>query len=312
MLDSLYDYPLELFEDSHRRKTLVNILSDKKNKSRQEELFEFNESRESLDIILDDIFSLIRNKKSLYQRWVKKDGDKERKLSVPKKPLRNFIENYILDFIKRNDVHEKCHGGEVGWSVKRSLETLLPCESALSFDLEKAFENIPIESVFNFFYELFEDNLSYEEKESIARFLSMLCTVKYSNKRGLPQGSPCSMALFNRILVPLDEVLYQKSKERGFRYIRWVDDISITSPNKVGIENFLGAVELTEKYSSIAKEKTFFQEGDKIYLLGYKICDTKILEKNTKEEKLRNKSPSINFHEWFGENKIKNYKPWID
>lgn len=300
---------IEIFENPDRRRTLFYILLREKSESKQEELFRSDEDG-SIHIILDDLISLIRERKSLYQRWTQRIGDKERQLSVPKKPLRKFIDGYLSYLIKKEGVHEGCHGGEVGWSVEKSLENHLPCKSALSFDLEKAFENISHESIFNFFYGLLDYDLPDREKENMAGLFSMLCSVRYSDRWGLPQGSSCSMALFNRILFSLDEELSQESKERGFRYTRWVDDITITSPKNVGIENFLGSIELTERYFPVAREKTFFQDGGRIYLLGHKICYDNRLEKNTKEEKLKNKNPAINLDEWFSESGTKRYKPW--
>ncbi|MBI5871963.1 hypothetical protein HZB88_02660, partial [archaeon] len=122
------------------------------------------------------------------------------------------------------------------------------------------------------------------------------------NKRGLPIGSPISMAMFNRILYPLDKILFSKSNEKGFSYSRWVDDITISSPLDIGIEYFLGSLDLVDL--PIARDKVFFQGSCNIYLLGHKIVSGKFIYKNTKEEKLKNKSPPVNLDEF------KNYEAW--
>jgi len=299
---------VDFLEDSQKRKRLTNLLLNTKNKPTQKDLFK-QFSEESLDLILDNISSLIKEKKPLYQRWFQKTGDKKRLFNVPKKPLRKLIDIYLLSLIKIKQKHDQCHGGEKEWSVKKSLETHLPCKSTLSFDLENAFENINIEHVFDLFYELLDDSLSQKERNDFANFLSIINTVKYSDKRGLPQGSPCSMALFNRVLYSLDEKLSKKSIERNLRYSRWVDDITISSQDKKGIEYFLGAIELAAGYFSISKEKIFFQDGNEIYLLGHEIKNN-IITKNTKEEKLRNKVSPLNFDEFFKGKSF--YDSWKD
>ena len=253
----------------------------------------------------------MRQGKSLYQRWTQKIDDKERHLSVPNKSLKRFFDSYLLSFIKQQKVHEKCHGGEVRWSPKTSLETHLPCENAFSFDISDAFRNTNFVKVFSYFYRRAELlGFHCEDCADVASILALLTTVRYNCDRGLSVGSPISMALFNRIMQPIDEKLDFKSKERGFRYSRWVDDFTISSQCYNGLEQFLGSVDIVSEEFPISKEKIFFQNSDKIYLLGHKIINGKILEKNIKDERLKNKNSPINFYEWF-DNKTKNYDSWV-
>lgn len=253
-----------------------------------------------LNETLDEIFLMINQGSPLYQRWSQNIGGKERELSVPDKSLRKFLDPYLLGFIKRNGVHRKCHGGEKGWSPKTSLEKHLPCSCAFSFDLKSAFENVDYDKVYDFFYKHLEDMLNFNasEKEKIAEFFSLLCTVNYSERRVLPQGSPAGIPLFNRILFPLDQELNLKAEERGFEYSRWVDDMTLTSSDPESPESFLGALELVARNFPISREKTFFQDSEKIYLLGHKIQNNKVL-KNTKEERLKEKCMPLNYEEWF-------------
>lgn len=152
-------------------------------------LIDFLSSQDRLEQIdykvdLEDIFHLIEQRKPLYQRWTQQAGGKERQLSVPKKPVRAFMENYLLNLVKQKKAHERCHGGEPGWSPKKSLETHLPCSSTLSFDLKSAFENVPFERVFNLFYDLLPETFAHEPKQNIANFFSLLCTINYADRRG--------------------------------------------------------------------------------------------------------------------------------
>jgi len=297
---TLNDWLQEFLENQDKRSRLSDIILAEKY---QKDLFEKNK----FDSCLDDLFYSIKQRKPLYQTWTQEINGKKRYLSIPNKPLKELINDYILYFIKKKEVHETCHGGEKGWSVKRSLETHLPCLSALSFDLKSAFENIPFKIVYDFFYGLLPEYISYSDKEEISRFFSLLSTVRYIDKRGLPQGSPISVFMFNRCLYNLDKELTQKSNERYLRYSRWVDDFTISSKSNKGIEYFLGVIELTNRYFEVCNEKIYFQNGDNIYLLGHKINDN-LISKNTKEDKLKNKNPPINFNDYFGENK--KYESW--
>jgi hypothetical protein len=118
------------------------------------------------------------------------------------------------------------------------------------------------------------------------------------------------MALFNRMLYPLDEQLSKKAAERGLRYTRWVDDLTIGSQEKRGLEDFLGAVELVAEYFPVSEEKMFFQQREPIYLLGHRISNN-MVEKNSKEDKEQNKVAPLNFHEYFGKDRQRNYASWI-
>lgn len=298
--------PLGFLEDPSRRRGFIEVFSFMNPETRNLSLLgnEYN----CLEKTLDDMIGLQREGRALYQRWIQRKESKARRLSVPNKPFRNFIENYLLPLIKLQEVHSNCHGGEKGWSTKRSLESHLPCESVLSFDLEDAFENLDAQYVFDFFY-LTLDRLSSEQKRDVAGFLTMLSTVAYGEGRGLPQGSPHSMALFNRILFPADKILNEKARDRGLTYTRWVDDMVISAEDIRGVEYFLGAVELVGEELPIAKHKVYFQRiPSDIYLLGYILRDG-ILIKNSKEEALRNKDEPLVFSDYFDDGK-RNYESW--
>jgi len=292
------NYELVISEEASIRESVCELFY--KNKPIQENLFGLHDLNE----VLDEVFSVIKQGKPLYQRWVQKIDNKERKLSVPNKSLRKFLDSYLLDFIKKSEIHERCCGGEKGWNPKNSLETHIPCSCAFSFDLKSAFENLDYDKVYTFFEKGLEN---FPEKEKLTEFFSFLCTVKYSEKRGLPQGSSVSLALFNRILFPLDYKLKQKADERGFRYSRWVDDLTITSSESRTLEHFLGALELTERNFPISKEKVFFQNNEKIYLLGHKIQNNQVL-KNSKEDRLREKCKPLDYEKVFVVGK--KYESW--
>jgi len=303
----------EALENYEKKKNvLVDFLLQ--NRDVQQGLF-FND-KEHLISLLESISGLRSQKIPLYRTWVQKIGEKERRLSVPHPILKEFIDDYLLPLVKSIDVHENCHGAEKGWSVKASLETHLPCQSVLAFDLKSAYENVPCEWISDFYRNLASKNGFEDAKWDIAKFFTALSVVSYGVKKGiskdgLPQGSSLSTGLFNRLLKPLDYVLSKKSKERGFAYSRWVDDLTISSQNQEGIGKFLGAVGITMTHFPVSDKKVFFQqqaEDKPIYLLGYKIYERKIL-KNSKEDREANKTPAIDFYDWFASTK-NSYESW--
>jgi len=294
---------INLIENTPLKENL--ILTLEKRGLQQEDLFTQDIS---LETITEEIFSLFKEKKSLYQRWTQTIRERERLLSIPHKSLKKFMNYYLLEFIKKGDIHKKCHGGEEGYSVRKSLETHLPFTNTLSFDLKSAFENASLKYVYKFFYENINFNILETEKEELATFLSIICTIKYQNGRGLPQGSSHSMSIFNRILYNLDDSLNKKAEEKGLIYTRWVDDITISSKEDVPIEEFLGAVKLTEEIFPVSEKKTYFQRGENTFLLGHKIINGKII-KNTKRERLENKTPPLDYDQWFNDKEIK-YSQW--
>ncbi len=269
----------------------------------REQQLNFFDGDDRLRILID---SIRMQGDSLYQTWTQKVGEKERRLAVPKQPLKEFISEYLFPFIRTIKVHNGCHGGEKGWSVAGSLGTHAPCRSALSFDLKSAYENVKGDYVYGFFKRLAEERGFEEHAKDIANFLAFVSTIDYGEKRGIPQGSPLSTALFNRLLYPVDLALSQRAHERGFRYSRWIDDITISSEHAEKQERFLGAVAFTMRYFPVSDKKVFFQDEDPIYLLGHKIYDERIT-KNSKEDRLANKSAPLDFRKVLGQN----YESWV-
>ena len=294
--------PFETLRDSHYKTIISSLLSD--NDAIRGDLF----GKENLDGSIAKVLGIMGRCCPLYNRWVQRVGSKERVLSVPKRNLENFL-GYFGMFIRKLPVHERCRGGERDWTPRKSLEAHLPFQSAFSFDLMGAFENLRVEMVFGLIYNIL-DYLNPVERRNIAGFFSMICTVSYGDKRGLPQGAPTSMPLFNRILYPLDSILSEKAYERGFLYSRWVDDFTLTSFDKRDVREVFGVVDLVINELPIADHKIFFQDKEPIYLLGHKIVDDKVL-KNSEEERLRCKVSPLNLNEVYSIDNCKDYKPWV-
>lgn len=281
-----------------------------------QDLLESSNHPQQMDLFGGDDFEAeieelerLYNERRLYRRWAQKTGPKTRYLAVPNPDFARFIKRYILPTIKRVAPHDKSHGGERGWSPKASLQTHLPFEAVLSFDLSSAFNNVGINEVFGLFYQTFPQ-LNEDDRIDFSGFLATLLTTTYDGKRAIPQGAPHSMPLFNRILRNLDVRLGESASAKEFNYTRWVDDITISSPQCTKVEEFLGAVDLTAQRFPVARHKIFFQEATvPVYLLGHVIEKGRVY-KNSPSEREANKVQPLDYDQWFGDNSKKNYRAW--
>lgn len=274
---------------------------------RSEEVGQLNLFREhSIESLIEKAAELYLSYKA-YRRWSIRNGGKTRNISTASPLLDDLLRTYITPLIHTARVHSSAHGGEPLWSPRKSLEIHTKCKSALSLDLESAFNNCTLPSIFKFFYGL---SGNHDESGKCAAYLSLICTVPLDGKRVLPQGSSHSMPLFNRILYPLDLNLETRSKERGCKYTRWVDDIVLSSSEGLSKEEMLGSVGIVKDNYPVSKRKIFFQTSEKpLYLLGQVIEDGSI-RKNSRTERDNNKSHPLIYEDWFGENVKSKYTPW--
>jgi len=217
----------------------------------------------------------------IYDRWNKFVNNKKRHIAVPKKPLRNFLERYVNNLVRSIPCHSKCHGGEKGFSPKSSIQTHLPITAVLSFDIPSAFENVSIHHVYSYYHKVLRKKVDDEEVlHDAANVLTSLSTI-YSleeQKYILPQGSPVSIPLFNRILKPLDESLDAWCMERSVQYSRWVDDFTLSSQREISLDDLIDSVHIVGEYFSTRPHKLFYQSGsNNFYLLGHKITGNRVI-----------------------------------
>lgn len=275
----------------------------------QQDLFD------TLEHSLDELVSLGN---ILYKQWKqpKTSNHGLRNIAVPKQALKNLLVNYVLPFIKKAPMHYCAHGGEPRWAPERSLTTHLPIKNVLSFDLQDAFDNLSMLYIFDFFYDRIKATMKgVGDKEALvdaAGFLSNLCSVRETRNtqskpsshlsvegKGfvisldstsdnvLPQGSPISTALFNRIMYPVDKLFYKLARKNNMNYSRWVDDFILSSSEHKSAESFLRFLGLINNDFKILPEKIFYQKNP-CYLLGHKIEGRDIIKMSKEEgEKIR-------------------------
>ncbi len=237
----------------------------------------------------------------LYHIFDKQTGTKTRKISVPCDPFKELSKSYIVPLLESMPSHKASHGGEKGWTVDRSLETHLPLGSVLSLDIKDAAPSVGVEKVVSVYEKILsgpEYELTKEQARLIAETLTLLSTVYYNEKgkRGLPIGSGISNYLFHRVCKPMDGEIQGRCDERGLRYTRWVDDLTVSSPNTLPVESFLGVLDVVERQGFVVSpKKTHYQVPSPvgIFLLGHVISQDGKLEHNSPQLREDNKTPAL-------------------
>ena len=298
--------PFEVVRSQDRRSRLMSLLGN----GHSDLNLLFSDSDSEFEAALEEMEKL-QSEGKLYRRWRQVVDGKERALSTPSPPLNRFMNTFVVPIIRRMPVHPSCHGGEKNWSAQSSVRTHLPCTTVLSFDLRSAFPLCNFERVFDLFHKLLGESHE-EDRKDFAGFFASLATVPYPEhqRRGLSQGSSYSMPLFNRIFRPLDESLYREAQQRACKYTRWVDDITISSPDSLSPEALIGAVAHAQDYAQVSPTKVFHQQApNTIYVIGQVIEDGRVF-KNSRKEVQERKSPHLNWEEWFGNSPKRDYQKW--
>lgn len=277
---------LEILEYSERRKNLVEVILGFADR---EQLSFFDDKTSTLESILDNMLELKRAGRPLYYRFTRNVNEKNRELAVPKNPLELFFRHYVEMILREAAVHQQCHGWEEGWSPSSSISVHLPIGSVLSFDISSCYKNTRAEYIFGFYYEFFRDKIDDNNiRRDVAGFLTFVSTVYYrEGTYALPQGSPISPKLFNRLMYPLDVLLNRCALERGFTYTRWGDDFSVSSRKDCDSRELLGALGIVMGYFPVAKDKVYLQKGSPVFLLGHRIVGNKLGDARNSELKAR-------------------------
>jgi len=276
-------YPLQALETPRKKENILNgILKLSENHNNL-----FNDNKDEIKVDLERLVSM--KTKCLYRQWQKEIKGKKRTLSIPNPELEIILKKYVKNIILNLPTHKKAYGGEPGWSTAKMIRMHTPIGSVLSCDIYHAFESVKSDFVFEFYYNIAAKYFSEEISKDTAGFLTTISTVDYHNRdnsafrnyynNALPQGSPVSMALFNRMLYPIDIELEKLCQKNKLQYSRWVDDIIITSPILQKDNSMMTIVlaTLRENYA-IPVHKVFFQNKAPFYILGQDIKDEVILK----------------------------------
>ncbi len=171
---------------------------------------------------------LSQNIKKYYRviALTKPDG-KKRFLQVPKIEILNKTQNLIFKEILGNiEMGEFSYGFVKKHSTKMNAANHLNSKLLINLDLKNFFYSIKGDQVFNAFKSL---GLSSGISSILTRFVTY-----YDSKNPipfLPQGTHVSPSIANLVFKPLDPQLAAIAQYFGFRYSRYGDDLSFSSPH---------------------------------------------------------------------------------
>ena len=181
------------------------------------------------------------NRKSLYDTFsIPKRTGGLRRINAPKEPLMKALRE--LKKIFEEQMFALYHTSAFAYVKHRStLDAIRRHQANGSKWFEKTdFSDFFGSTTINFVLAMMEILFPFSEimkvskgKEALAKALD-LCFLD----GGLPQGTPISPMLTNLMMIPIDHMLYNSFRKRGFVYTRYADDIQVSSrydfdPNEV-------------------------------------------------------------------------------
>lgn len=115
---------------------------------------------------------------------------------------------------------------------KSLIDNIAPHQSNdmfLLLDITNAFSQVRISRLKEIFKDMYESGTF--DQETLNYYNDFLDTYASSFRaKGLPQGAPCSPYLFNVYCQPMDFELGEFCEQYNLTYTRWLDDITISSP----------------------------------------------------------------------------------
>ena len=131
------------------------------------------------------------------------------------------VKTHILDNV---DYPPYLHGSLKGRSIITNAETHLGAVAAVSCDITDFFPSIKEGHVFRVFHR------GFHFSKKVSHTLALLLTRESQGENELPQGSPASSHIANLVFFNNEPALVEKLRARGYRYTRYVDDITVSSP----------------------------------------------------------------------------------
>ncbi|MBW4575052.1 MAG: reverse transcriptase family protein [Aphanothece sp. CMT-3BRIN-NPC111] len=206
----------------------------------------------------------------------KKTGG-ERLISAPMPRLKQAQHWILSNILEKLELHDAAHGFRHARSIVSNAQPHVGRDVIINFDLKDFFPSISYKRVKGMF-----QSLGYSE--TAATIFGLLCTqpdveeVELDGKtyyvaltnRHLPQGSPASPAITNRLCRRLDRRLTQMAEGLGFVYTRYADDLTFSASGD-SLKHICNILKRTE---SIVTHEGFAINEQK----------TRILRKNRQQE----------------------------
>ena len=188
-----------------------------------------------------------------FQRPKKKGGYREinapsNELKRIQKRLNYYLQAYYL-CIKPKEVHGfviNPHYLGKHCNIAANAKIHVGRECVLNIDLKDFFPSIRAKRVKEL---LLSDIFNFDEQ--IANAITLLTTL---NGR-LPIGAPTSPVISNFICRELDDELIEFSKEFGYTYTRYADDLTFSSNRKISNEELLDIINIIKKNDFAINQK---------------------------------------------------------
>jgi retron-type reverse transcriptase len=145
-------------------------------------------------------------------------------------------------------VHDAAHGFRKGRSIATNAAVHTGAKVVLELDLHAFFPTVTYPRVAGLFR-----RAGYPHR--IAELLALTCTEDVDSARRLPQGAPTSPALTNALCLQLDRRLDGLATRHGWRYTRYADDLTFSSPDAHQGDPKIGP--LISSIGRIVKEEGF-------------------------------------------------------
>lgn len=223
-------------------------------------------------------FSSQTSKVSHYIRFkIPKKTGGERRISAPMPRLKHAQHWILNNILSKLELHDAAQGFRNRRSIVSNAQPHVGQDVIINFDLKDLFSSISYKRVKGLF-----QSLGYSE--TAATIFGLLCTepevkeIELDRKiyylamteRHLPQGSPASPAITNRLCRRLDKRLAEMATNLGFVYTRYADDLTFSASGD-SLRNIGNIIKRTE---AIATHEGFTIDRDK----------TRILRKSRQQE----------------------------
>ncbi len=156
---------------------------------------------------------------------------KRRELFVPDEETRE-AHREMLDYMYEVDIAGQgaipegafVAGAMRGSTILDNVRPHLDNKTYFMLDIKDAFPSVNVDILSSMAY----DNSPMYEGLKVVDFIHNYATTDLTD--GLPMGAPASPYLFNTYMYNVDDALAYFCAERGLAYSRWLDDVTISSP----------------------------------------------------------------------------------
>lgn len=229
------------------RNQKLNISQIKKNAYDFQQCENINQLAQLLGIQKNELSLTIINPLYIHFTVPKKNG-KLRYIEAPEFSLKKLQRKlnvflqcfyYIYQSIASYGYIIKPRRSKTSKNIKTNAEVHLGSDYLINADFEDFFHQIRIDAVLKIFK---SDYFNFDSASALA--LTKLCTYKDR----LPMGAPTSPALSNIYTISLDSDLHNWALSKNIRFSRYVDDLSFSSKNKIGENEFEKIKEIALKH----------------------------------------------------------------